>query len=393
MVLKERGIETTTEDLKLCCRLDGGYRTEISGHAWLLGVRVSGQVDLSGSQIKKNLILQAAKIEGALDCKPEKGCHTVIGGNVWLTGAKVSILADFSGAQIKRDLVLEGTEIAGGLFCGTWKDPCTQKAYPTEIGEKVSLLGTKILGHVGFNGAQVKGDLFLQGAEINGKLDCKTEEGYCTKVGCNASLAGAKVSGEVDFSEAEVNDSLLLQGAKIDGDLHCTCTKVGKKARLTGAKVSGDVNFSEAKVTEELDLEGTEIKGDLIWILDEGIGNANLRACSVRCMNLHVKLPSDRNVELLSNPILNLARTQIIELEIKGNIPSEINLDGCQFQKLTLPVTEENKVAYLDSLLKLLEATQPFRKSTYLFVEKWLRNRVRTSTQIAFTWKCDVGID
>ena len=249
---------------------------------------------------------------------------------------------DFSGAQVTGDLSLQSAEIGGDLFCQP------EGGQRTEIGGKAWLAGAKVRGQVDFSGAQVTGDLSLQSAEIGGGLFCQPEGGQRTEIGGKASLAGAKVTGAVVFSGAQVTGDLSLQGAEIGGGLFCRPaddqrTEIGGKASLAGAKVTGVVVFSGAQFAGDLSLHNAVVEGDLT--LDG-------RSC-----------PDGK---------IDLTRARVEELKIVDGLPPQVDTEGFRFQQIAFQrITLPDDRCYL----KLLESSHPFRKSSYLFMENWLRNR------------------
>ncbi|MDO8264927.1 MAG: pentapeptide repeat-containing protein [Candidatus Parcubacteria bacterium] len=68
-----------------------------------------------------------------------------------------------------------------------------------------------------FNGATIKGNLYLGGATIEGDLDFR----------------GATIKGDLNFGRAPIEGNLYLGGATIEGNLY-----------LGGATIEGELDFS-----------------------------------------------------------------------------------------------------------------------------------------------------
>ena len=135
---------------------------------------------------------------------------------------------------------------------------------------------------------------------------------------------------------------------------------------MSGTKVAGQVSFSGAVIRGDLNLQNTEIGGVLFCtpqddkhdLCTEVRGNVNLSQCRISSAQLDGRI--------CANGRVSLALAQVGKLDFHACLPAKVDTEGLRFQQLTLPN---------DDYLGLLEATEPFQKSTYVFVENWLRNR------------------
>jgi hypothetical protein len=191
----------------------------------------------------------------------------------------------------------------------------------TEIGGGALLGGATIRGTASLSGAQIAGGLNLQYADIGAALVCGVADGQRTEIGGHAWLLGVSVGGAVDFRGARIALDLNLRSGKIGGTLSC-------------APGEGHV---------------TEIVGEI-----------TLNSACIAVAELDGRCCADLGA-------LNLVSAQITDLRLVEALPQEVRAHGLHFQELSLP----DNADYLD----LLAVCKPFEKSTYQFIENWLRNR------------------
>ena len=379
--------------------------------------QVTGSASFQGSEIGGDLDMQNVEIGGGLFCRSEGQMQTRIDGTVKMICGKVSRAAFFEGARIGRALNLYHAEIGSGLTCQS------QGNFATEI-QQVQLSGAKVAGDVSFADARVDTDLFLVNARIDGNVQCSGVE-----IGRHLSMVNATLEGNVDFRGAQIKQDMNLEGATVRGRLRCglsdrkKITQVGGNAWLRRAKILGRVNFNGAKIDGNFDIGAGNIGGDFtcnteeghsteiggkMWLGGVNVANHQLQFCGTRvqdCLVLqHAVIQGaffcpwehrpERNaacgadqlasigtkVDLTSSKIgtlvmdgtlcqdgeLDLCVAQINEFEIRGSLPTNVNAEGFQFQRISLPK---------QSFRGFLARTEPFQKSTYVFFEQWLRSR------------------
>jgi len=334
-----------------------------NGDAWMLNVKVSGQVVLNGATIDGNLNLRNADIKDGLDLTPADSRRTKIGHNVYLRGARVTGRSDFSAVIIDGGLQLDGAVIAGNLYCtavpfmpaGAEK----QEWLRPEVARYVSLHRAEVSGDINFGAVIIRGDLDLDGAVIAGNLFCAAE--LFTPTGAEKpEWLGLEVTGDVSLHSVEVSGDINFEGINIDGKLIMDGSVI--RGKLSFLPITGNPHFNGARIGEVLSLRGASIQGPLEFLfskqeepLDVG-EQIDLEGCQVSHAQIKLVFPPNK-------------------LPKKGP-----NLEGFQFQRLTVrdERTGEESTDEALEIRAFLASTQLFSKSVYNSVEKWLREQGKT---------------
>jgi hypothetical protein len=266
---------------------------------------------------------------------------------------------------------MKGADIGGSVVCAP------HEGHRTEIGGMASLARAKVGGAVGFHGAQIVGNLDLQGAVI-GNVLCDLQDGQRTEIGGMAFLEGAKVARDVLFGGVLIEGflipgmqdkgGLLLQNAQIGGSVSCQAvndvpTEIRGATALTGAKVVGDVSLGGVLIAGALDLTNAEIRGKVACLPCNGRATAIGGDVSFR--SAHIE-SADLDGRICPKGNLDLTLTRVSHLEIREELPLSIGTHGLQFQQLLVPG---------HGYLRFLEVAKPFDKGVYRFMENWFRNR------------------
>jgi hypothetical protein len=184
-------------------------------------------------------------------------------------------------------------------------------------------IGARIAGSLSLGGAKLEKGLFLQSSRVEGGLFCPLwtspeQEERRTTIGGDLFLAGTTISGELSLVEAAIGGNLTLDRAVVNGTLRCRIFNPPSAPAASEphrAGITGIIDLSNATV-RHLELSGADLPG----------GTAS------------------------------------------GQMPPvPIRLDGCEFQDLTVPGD--------DYLILFRSPRIAFRRSNYVMVEKWLRNR------------------
>jgi hypothetical protein len=285
-------------------------------------------VDLTGCRFEKTPYFDRVTIERNLIAK-----NLCVEGDFSCANAKVAGEVAFDGAQIKGDLVLYNTEFGANLRCaeGFYATPGSAEAKeagevelsttpPPQIGGEVRLSGARVARAVDCRGAKIARDLDLQNADVGGGLSCGPGLGHRTEIG-RVWLLGTKVKGYVDFRGTLVKGDLVLKNAVLDGGLGLG--------------------------PEEVDAEIRALFPDARDHLTEVGGRIEFGGCFV---------PDVRD--------FCAALTHLIRPGA-GRAPA-VNLEGLQYREVSLPI---------GPTIGVLNRLEPFPKTTYLSLEKWLRNR------------------
>ncbi len=324
------------------------------------GARVEGQMDFSGARVAGDLSLQNARLAGNLFLRPHKGKRATITGTAWMFGVQVGDLVDLSGASIGGDLLLEDARLQGGLFCRP------QDGQRVEVGGNVWLTGAAVSGSVDLGGAKVAGDVLAESAEIKGGFFCRVEEGQRAEVGGRFWLSAVDIGSQLSLTGAKLAGNVVLQHAEIDGGVQACPqdgfrTEIGGQLWLVGAKVNGGVDLTAVQVSGAVYLQNARIDDLAIRSNEEHRvefdGLLDAEAAKIGRLELDGRTTADQAVKL--------SLAEVTHLNLQQSVPKQVELEGFQFQQLTLPK---------DNYLGWLAASSSFQASTYVFMEDWLRN-------------------
>jgi uncharacterized protein YjbI with pentapeptide repeats len=349
------------------------HRSHLRGNLQLAGARIGGNLFMDDSRIEHMLDLANAEIQGSLwFYSSQAEVEAFIGGLAWLSGAKVGGAVNFRGIIIGEDLNL--TSLVVKEFLRLDKDDYGR---PTRITGDVDFSAAKVTGGVQMNEANIGRGMKAIAAEVSGGLVCTA-----ARFGGPVDFSGSSVSGRVDFQrvhfegpavfalidvdgdvefqDAAVAGDFNLKDASIQGELVCRDMQVAGQdapdqdkagAYLTGLKVTGDVDFSGARIEDRLAMDRAAIDGRLRFSFradppTQISGRLFLNACSVR----HADFDHQKDGCKISKA---------------GKLP-KVDLQGFQFQELDVP--EKDYIGFLSR-------TEPFRQTSYVLIEQWLRNR------------------
>ncbi len=184
----------------------------------MLGVRVRGDVDLSGTEVVGNLLLESASVGGSVLCRsaaePSGAFTCEITGKAWLLNAEVRSSVEFGGALIRGDLCLDGARISNHVLMYT------------SGGAR-----TTIAGSVHFNNATVSRAVQLKGLVVVGRLNI---EG--TSIGDSFAII-------LDLQEGPRRN---LVRPEIRGGIRARSIVITRDVTLTGAFVGAFDDHAEA---------------------------------------------------------------------------------------------------------------------------------------------------
>ena len=259
-------LRVSTAQLRGSLFLDkGGERAFVAqGLVALYGAKIYGNLDCSGGQFlnrsedgKANAILAGA-LEIGGSCYLRDGFKSE--GCVWLLGAKISGNLDCEGGQFlnrsedgKADaIVAEAIEIGGACLLrdGFKSEGC------------IRLLRAKISGNLACDGGQ-----FLNRSE-DGKADAIVADGI--EIGGSCLLRdGFKSEGLISLLEAQIKGSLSCVQADLSNPDHkclvATDAIIGKNLFLRGTHVNGRISLWGSQVASQLDID---VAGEnIVWNL------------------------------------------------------------------------------------------------------------------------------
>jgi hypothetical protein len=332
----------------------------------------------------------------------------------------------FDGVHAAADLDFQLAEVAGDFFCEAFCEAGDERR--AEIQGRLRLSGAKIGGQATFRGARIAGGLLLVDAEIREDLRCGLQGGTrCeilgpvrmtgAKIGGMAYFGGARLGSETVTSDSVCRNAVWMQAVEIDRGLHFApegehLTEIHGNVFGVSARVAHQLSFDRVHVHGDVDLQRATVNGRLLFGYDEDyyrlIPDALGRDCAgrlridgklllngVQAQELVLdgrmfetcdtagEIPPTRRDErrlffrrMLTGELepaeddsrLRLDRARLSKLQIEGHVPERISADGLTFDDLQLP---RGSCEYSE----LPRRTRPFKKSPYLAVEAWLRNK------------------
>lgn len=340
----------------------------------------------------------------------------------------------FDGIHCAGDLDFQLAAVAGDFFCQAEEVATAETIARAEILGRIRLSGARIGGQATFRGARIAGGLLLVDAEIREDLRCGLQGGLRCEILGPVRLTGAKVGGMAYFGGARLGDEAALaaadastpavcrnavwmQAVEIDRGLHFSpegehLTEIYGNVFGVSAHVSHQLSFDRTHVHGDVDLQRAAVNGRLLFAFDEDyyrlIPDALGQACQGR-LRIDGKLllsgvqaqelvldgrlfddcdtapedPPTRQDErrlffrrMITGELepaeddsrLKLDRSRLSKLQIEEKVPEGISADGLTFDDLQLPRGSRE-------YSELPRRTRPFKKSPYLAVEAWLRNK------------------
>lgn len=293
-----------------CSRADfkrdvGFFKSSISGLA-AHGISVAGNLDLRDIESKGGITLDGAKINGSLNFSGASidGC-----GSWAISGKDACIQGD---ALLSRNFKAVG---GVNLFCAkiTGQLNCNSGSFSNEgyalaadgikVGSGVFLCrGFKSRGEVRFVGADIEGQMSLQGA----RLKARSGQAFSAdRIRINGSLyldQGFQAKGLVSLKGARISAQLSCRGARItgrsvrsisadrlvvEGSVFISEGFYAKgRVSFVGAKISGDLCLRGARKIEELSSARMEVKGSLIVRnLENPLSKVSLAGARVTALN------------------------------------------------------------------------------------------------------------
>jgi len=395
------------------CRAVENARAEVFGPVSLLRTRVGGSVAFQGAKIGREaqgldmpaiagrLDLSDAEISGDVYCNP-LGIETVgysyrtevlgsvllwgtsVGGDVFFDGVRIGREGQFPDvASMPGELNLRDADVVGDLFCSAVESKSGEHSYRAEIHGPVSLVGARVDGQVIFMGThiglappeQVAGPaLNLQSAQITGGLYCGPRASHFTEVHGDVRTFAANVQCAVQFDRARIHGDLNMERTVINGPLVCASDedrylehpvdgtgRVGGHFQVDGRMILTGTEAQDVVVDGRLFGAPSQLRGLAGWVARTFVFCAELLVFFLRLFTGEWESSEARAK-------LRLDRARVSKLRFKEAIPDRIHADGILLADLELPGRPFEYTEFL-------KRTQPFRKSTYLSLERLLLNK------------------
>lgn len=196
---------------------------EISGQLSLKGASISGAINHEGRVTDDALSADGAMIKGGLFCDPSGAQRFEAEGKVRLIGAEIGRQLSIKGARLKgavddlgrvtgEAFSADRAIITGSVFC----DTAGEHRFEAQGG--VRLLGAQISGNVALQGAKLKGaqdnqgriagfSLAADGATIEGDFVCAMAANYPFEAEGLVRLVGTRIGGQLAFRGARLKSS------------------------------------------------------------------------------------------------------------------------------------------------------------------------------------------
>jgi NDP-sugar pyrophosphorylase family protein len=302
------------------CILADGLRL---GGPWILrAASVVGGIRLAGARIAGGLLWEEARIKHAGVAVNADGA---IGEGVWvLRRAAIEGAIRFRGMDVKaidaQDLVLDsGAEAFNGRGA--------------DIRGDLILDGAKITGETRLGRTHVAGELSARGAVLIGPREDWALAAAGIVVDQGIALAGAKIKGGLSLAGARIGQGLSASNVEIDGHGRAIeadvmrvrgnwimrGAKINGSVRFAGAEIDGQLGFTQSRITGSGDLairaDGAHIRGG--WFMGRAEIRGLIRLPAARLGN-EMRLRATK-VHVSSGPALFASGVQIArELVLDG---------------------------------------------------------------------------
>jgi len=263
---------------------------EIKGEAWLLGIKVAGDIDIGGLRIDRDLVLQNAEVGQNLMARVQGGFPSHLGGNAFLYGTRIRGVVELAGLTLLGALILEGASIDGNLigsfdliYHGTPRVVRSHihggvQAASTTIGKGVIFMGITI-GPLSFIGAQISGELsFYSESRFENLFDLRKDNPHLPPIsedekksmGLQAARERTIILGDLNLNRAQVAGDVLLDGLIVEGELdfrdadvraNINCSPIELEHECLWTSVNG-ADFGALDMTGVIHLTGLTIRGN-----------------------------------------------------------------------------------------------------------------------------------
>jgi hypothetical protein len=350
---------------RLTTEIDLSFRQARLGEVGFDGIHAAGDLGFELADVAGDFFCEAL-------CEGEVKARAEVRGKVSLHGARIGGRATFRGASIAGGLHLTDAEIREDLRCGL------QGSLRCELGP-VRLTGAKIGGMVYFGGARLGAEgspadgacrnaVWMQAVEIARGLHFAPEGEHLTEIHGNVFGVSAHVSHQLSFDRCHIHGDVDLERAVINGRLLFGYDT--DYYRLTpdalGHDCAGRLRLDGRLLLSGVQAHDLVLDGRLFDPCDEPGEASPTRRDERRAFFRRMLTGALEPAE--DDSRLRIDRARLSKLQIEHQIPEGISADGVTFDDLELPRCSHE-------YSELPRRTRPFKKSTYLAVESWLRNK------------------
>ena len=322
----------------LFCRAIAGFRTRLSGMAFMPSTHIWCQADFAGILVFGRFDLLESVIEGTLNCgvwepwdvpqkaeaeaqswwlehvqppswadetkedasRNQKPLATSATGSVNMNAIVVKGDANFSFARFVKTLDLDQAKIAGDLNLGGMhigfelpkrnpKEADPKPREPNESKNSLKAVGIEVGRQLRMNSIRARRGLWLQSAQVRGGLFCRPLEEKDdlielrrfdqrrSWIGGKVNMAWITVTGTIEFTGTYIGGSLSLDGAAIEGDV-----RLLPRLRPFEPGAKELVSFQFTEVRGGVTLDSATVQGKVDVHGGEIHDNLSLRGATVR---------------------------------------------------------------------------------------------------------------
>ena len=215
--------------------------------------KIDGQVDLSGTKLRRGLSLQGSVVSGKLTAQ-----RMEVGGPVALRSGGMFKDIDLLGAKITGNVSLDGSTVAGKLTAERMEVGGNLTLHDGGMFKDIDLLGAKIAGNVSLDGSTVTGMLGAEEVQVGSNLSLR--DGGRFK---DIRLLDARITNNAVLSSSIITGKLTAQRMEVGGNLMLHDGGIFKDIDLLGAKIVDSVSLKRSTVTGKLNAEDLEVGGNL----------------------------------------------------------------------------------------------------------------------------------
>lgn len=324
----------------------------------ILGMHVSGKLDLSDTDFDRTLIIAESTIDGGL----------------LLDRVRTRSVLSFGGTSIAGPVTAHGAEIGGSLIL-------RQASV-----EEIEINGSQIHGTLDLASAQVRDDVIIDTSAIGGGISMN-DNGTYGAVRISSTTAG----GQLSLQDSVVEGQLELQEVRTPGSVLLVRGRIGK-IRIVGSNIDGTLAFDNGTVFgyaligsnslgRSLLARQATFEGPLDITVNRIMGNIDLRGSRLTQLDLS-ETQADKALQLASDthkvewaedaaPRIILHQLQVGSLQDARAVwPERLEreLDGFAYQRFGGLQSESSESGYHRSaewLIRWLEADQTYSPQPY----------------------------
>lgn len=333
---------------------DGAARKPIG----ILGIHLSGSMDLSDAYLERTLIIAESQIDGEVRLSRLKAQSTISLGGSSVKGSIHIHGAEFAGSVILRETETRSIEIRGSIIEGT-----------------VDLAGAHVRERVEIDASTITGSILMNDQGRYGAVRLRS-----TSVGRQISLQDSRVDGILDIQEIQTPGSVLL-GKSHFGQIRIVGTRAGGTLSLDDSTVAGVTSVESSTIGRGILARNANFGSSLDVIVTRITGNIDLRGSHLTRLDLSetqaanaLQLASGgQNVKWSkdSTPEINLHQTKVGSLQDTAETwPERLEreLDGFSYNRFGGLQSDASDSGYQRSakwLIEWIEADASYSPQPY----------------------------